>query len=87
MKTTILLLQNLQADRMEDRQQLSFWEQVQTQNRTGIKNSGSRIAFEFGPNLLGVQTDLVKSDKFPRIFNFHDLLECEFRLTWLYGKI
>jgi hypothetical protein len=27
----------------------------------------AKIAFEFGPNLFGVQTGLEKSDKFPKI--------------------
>jgi hypothetical protein len=68
---------------MEDREQLSFWQKVQIQ----IKNSGSKTALEFGQNLLGIQTCFEKSEKFSKNLVFHDLPECEFRLTWLYGKI
>jgi hypothetical protein len=38
-----------------------------------------QTAFEFGPNLLGIQTSLKKSDKFPKILICLDLPECEFR--------
>jgi hypothetical protein len=34
---------------------------------------------------LGIQTFLEKSDKFPKILIC--LIEYEFRLAWLYGKI
>jgi hypothetical protein len=85
-KTTLLVLQNLQYDRMQDKEQLSFWKQVLIQNiRTKIPTS--KTAFEFGPNLLGVQTGLEKSDKFPKIVICLDLPECEFRLIGLYGGI
>jgi hypothetical protein len=33
MKTTILMLQNLQSDTMEDKEQLSFLKKVQIQNK------------------------------------------------------
>jgi hypothetical protein len=69
MKTTLLLPQNLPkfySDRMEDKQQLSFWKIIQIRNGIEIKNPGSKTTFEFGPNLLGVQTRLEKSDKFPK---------------------
>jgi hypothetical protein len=49
--------------------------------------SQKQTAFEFGPNLLEVQTYLEKSKKIPKILICFDILEYEFRLTWLYGKI
>jgi hypothetical protein len=60
------IFQNLQYDRMEDKEQLSFLKQVQIRNRIYIKNPRSKTAFEFGPKLLEVQTRLEKSDKFPK---------------------
>jgi hypothetical protein len=72
---------------MEDKEQLSFWTQVQIQITTRTKIPWSIIAFEFGPNLLGVQTGLEKFDKFPKILIYLDLWDCEFRLTWLYDGI
>jgi hypothetical protein len=81
------IYQILQSDRMKEKEQLSFWKQVQTQNRIWIKIPGRRPTFEFGSNLLGVQTCLEKSDNFPKILICLDLLDCEFRLTWLYDKI
>jgi hypothetical protein len=81
------IYQTLDPDRMEDKEQLSFWKKVKIQERIWIKNSESKTTFEFGPNLLGIQTCLGKSDKFPKIFVCPDPLECEFRMTWLYGKI
>jgi hypothetical protein len=53
MKTTLLLLQTLQSDRIEDKEQPFFWKPVQIQNRIRTKILGSKTAFEFGPNLLG----------------------------------
>jgi hypothetical protein len=43
---------------MKNKEQLSFWTQVQTQIRTQTKNPGSKTAFEFGPNLLGIPIGL-----------------------------
>jgi hypothetical protein len=50
-----------------------------------LKNR-KQTTFEFGQNLLEVQTSFEKSDKFPKILICLDLPECEFRLAWLYGK-
>jgi hypothetical protein len=80
-------VQTFESYRAKDREQLSFWTQVQIQIRTRTKNPGSKTAFEFGPNLLGVQTGLEKSDKFPTILICLHLPDCEFRLIWLYGGI
>jgi hypothetical protein len=77
----------LQYDIIEYKEQLSFWKQVQMQNRIRSKIPGSKNAFEFGPNLLGVQTGLEKSEKFSKILICLDLLDCEFRLPWLYCEI
>jgi hypothetical protein len=72
---------------MIDMEQPCFWKQVQFQNRIWITILGSKTDFEFGPNLLGVQSHLERFDKFPKIIIFLDIPECEFRLAWLYGKI
>jgi hypothetical protein len=45
------------------------------------KIPGSKTTFEFGPNLLGVQTYLEKFDKFPKILICLDLPKCEFILA------
>jgi hypothetical protein len=79
--------QILHADRLEDKEQLSLWNQVQIWNRIWIKNPGSWTDFEFDSNLLGVQTCLEWSDKFPKFLICLDLPECEFLLAWSYGKI
>jgi hypothetical protein len=81
------IYQTLKCNKMEDKEQLSLWTQVQIQIRNRTKNPGSKNAFEFGPNLLGVQTSLEKSGKFPKILICLGLPDCEFRLTWLYGGI
>jgi hypothetical protein len=72
---------------MEDKEQRSLWTQVQIQNRIRTKIPGIKTAFEFGPNLLGVQTGLKKSDKFLKILICLALLDCEFRLAWLHAEI
>jgi hypothetical protein len=72
---------------MRDTEQLSIWNQVKIRNKIEITIPGSKTIFEFGPNLLGVQTSLEKSDKFPKILICLGLPECEFRLTWLHGEI
>jgi hypothetical protein len=72
---------------MEDREQFFFWKQVQIRNIIRTKILGRKTAFEFGPNLLGVQTGLGKFDKLLKILIFLDLPDCEFRLVWLYGEI
>jgi hypothetical protein len=90
MKTTLLVLQYLpyfESNIMEHKEQLSFWTQVQIRNRSRTKIPGSKTAFEFGPNLLRIQTGLEKSNKFCKIHICHDLPDCEFRLAWLYGEI
>jgi hypothetical protein len=46
-----------------------------------------QTAFEFGPNLLEVQTGLEKSDKFRKILIWLELPKCEFSFPWFYGKI
>jgi hypothetical protein len=51
------------------------------------EKSKKQTTFEFGPNLLEVQIGLEKSDKFPKIIIFLEILEYEFRLTWFYGQI
>jgi hypothetical protein len=61
--------------------------QVQIRIRTQAKIHGSKTTFEFGPNLLGVQTSLEKSNKFPKILICLYLADCEFILAWLYGEI
>jgi hypothetical protein len=66
-------------------EQLSFWNQVQIRNIIEIKNPRNRTDFEFHLMSLGIQTFLEKSDKFPKILIC--LIEYEFRLAWLYGKI
>jgi hypothetical protein len=66
----------LQVDRMENEEQLSLWKQVQIRNEISIKNPGSKSTFEFGPNLLGIQTCLEKSDKFLKIPICLGLPEC-----------
>jgi hypothetical protein len=84
MKTTLLcpkIHQTLQSDRIEDKEQCFFWNPVQIQNRIQTKIPGIKTAFEFGPNLLGVQTGLGKFDKFPRIIISLDLPNCEFKLA------
>jgi hypothetical protein len=53
---------------MENKEQLSYWTQVQIQNRTVTKNPRSKTSFECGPNLLGFQTGLEKIGKFPQKF-------------------
>jgi hypothetical protein len=68
---------------MEDMEQFSIWKKVKIRT----KNPRTGNAFEFGPNLLEVQTCLEKSNNFPKILICLDLLDCEFRLAWLYGKI
>jgi hypothetical protein len=90
MKTTLMLLQNLanfKSDRMEYMEQLSIWTQVQIRNRIRTKIPRNKTTFEFGPNLLGVQTGLEKSDKISKILICIVLQDCEFRLASLYGKI
>jgi hypothetical protein len=70
MKTTICcskIYQTFQYDRMEDKEHVYFWRQVQMRNRIRTKILGSKSAFEFGPNLLGFQTGLEKSNKFSKI--------------------
>jgi hypothetical protein len=79
--------QILHADRMEDKEQLSFSNQVQIWNRIWLKNPESRTVFEFDSNLLGIQTGLEKSDKFPKFPIYLDLLEYEFTSAWLHDKI
>jgi hypothetical protein len=81
------MYQTLQSDRMDNKEQLFFRTQVQIRNKIQTKIPRSKTAFEFGPNLLEVQTDLEQSDKFLKILISLDLLDCEFRLAWLYGKI
>jgi hypothetical protein len=76
MKTTLLfskIYQILQYDRLKDKEQLTFWKKVLIQNRIRIKSYGSKTTFEFGPNLLEVQTYLEKSDKFSKIHICPDL--------------
>ena len=51
---------------MEYMEQLFISTQVQIRNRIWTKIPGNKTTFEFGPNLLGVQTGLEKSDKFPK---------------------
>jgi hypothetical protein len=63
---------------MEDMEQLLFWRKVQILNRIRTKIPGIQTVFEFGPDSLGVQTGLEKSDKFPKILICLDLLDCEF---------
>jgi hypothetical protein len=77
----------LYADRIEDKEKRSFWNNVQIRNRILIKNPGSRTDFEINLNLLGIQTYLENSYKFPKILIYLSLPEYEFRVTWLYGKI
>jgi hypothetical protein len=64
------IYQTLQSYRMEDMEQPCFWKQVQFQNRIWVTILGSKTDFEFGPNLLGVQSQLERSDKFPKIIIF-----------------
>jgi hypothetical protein len=57
------IYQTLQNDKIEDKEQISFWMQVQI--RTKIP--GKKTIFEFGPNLLGyklVWKNLTNSPKF-----------------------
>jgi hypothetical protein len=63
----------LQTDRLEDKEQLSFWKQAQIRNRTWTKNPGKKTAFEFGPNLLGFKLIWKNSGKFPKILICLDL--------------
>jgi hypothetical protein len=77
----------LYDDIIEDKEQLSFSNQVQIQNRIWIKNPWRRTVFEFDWNLLGIQTCLEKSDKFLKIRIYLGLPEYEFRLAWLHDKI
>jgi hypothetical protein len=72
---------------MKDNEQLLFWDQVQIPSIMFIKIAGRKTAFEFALNLLGVQTSLEKSGKFPKILTCIELPKCEFRLGYLYGKI
>jgi hypothetical protein len=72
---------------MKDNEELSFWDQVQIPNRFLVKIPGNQTAIEFELNLFEVQTCLEKFDKFPQIHIWLGLLECEFILAWLYGKI
>jgi hypothetical protein len=66
---------------LDNKEQLLFWNQVQNRNRIGIKNSGSRTVFELELNLLGIQTYLEKSDKFPKIHICLPFPKYVFRLT------
>jgi hypothetical protein len=59
----------LEADRIEDKEQLSFWKHVQIQNRIQTKIPSSKSAFQFEPNLLDIQTSLDKSDQIPQNSN------------------
>jgi hypothetical protein len=89
MKATLLcskIYHTWQSDRMKSEEELSFWKQVQIPNRIGIKTPRSKTGFEFELNLLGKQTCLEKSGKFPKILICLDLPKCEFRLSWLYGE-
>jgi hypothetical protein len=52
-----------------------------------VKNPGIRTVFEFDSNLLGIQTGLKESNKFPKIPIYLDLPEYEFRLARLHDKI
>jgi hypothetical protein len=89
MKTTLLfskIYQILQYDRLKDKEQLTFWKKVLIQNRIRIKSSGSKTTFEFGPNLLEVQTyleNLINSLKFIYSLTFQ---KSDFRLAWFCGK-
>jgi hypothetical protein len=76
----------LQSDRIKDKEELSFWKQVQISNKIWSKIPGSQTTFEFELNLFEVQTCLENSVKFPKILTYLGLTECEFRLGWLYGK-
>jgi hypothetical protein len=80
------IYKTLESDRTKDKEQISFWKEVQIPNRIWIKILGSKTGFEFALNLFEVQTCLEKSGKFPKILTCFGLLECEFRLAWLYGK-
>jgi hypothetical protein len=56
-------------------EQFLFLNQVEIRNIIWIKNPESRTIFEFDSNLLGIQTGLEKSDKFPKIPIYLDLPE------------
>ncbi len=71
----------MHSSRLEDKGQLSLWNQVQIRNIIRTKIHGRKTSFEFWPNLLGVQTGLEKSDKLPKILISFDLPDCEFRLA------
>jgi hypothetical protein len=71
---------------MKDKEHVSFWKKVQIPNKIRTKIPGNQAAFEFELNLFEVQTCLENSGKFPKILTCHGLLECEFRLSWLYDK-
>jgi hypothetical protein len=69
-KTPLYCSKNYQifhVDRLEDKEQLSFWNKVQIQNIILIKNPRSRTVFELDLSLLGIQTCLKISNKFPKI--------------------
>jgi hypothetical protein len=66
---------------MKDKEQLYFCTQVQFRHRILTTIPGIKTAFKFGPNLLGVQTSLKRSDKFFKILICLDLPDCEFRLA------
>jgi hypothetical protein len=68
-----MVLQNLQSDRMKDKEQLSFWKKDQITNIIWIKIPRSRTSFEVELNLFEVQTRLEKSGKFPKILTCLDL--------------
>jgi hypothetical protein len=72
---------------MEDTEQLSFSTQVKIRNIIRTKIPRRKAAFEFGANLLGVQSGLEKSDKFSKILICLELPDCVFRSAWLYGEI
>jgi hypothetical protein len=58
---------------MEDVEQLSFWTEVKIETEFKLKLLEGKLLFIFGPNLMGVQTSLEKSDKFSKILICLDL--------------
>jgi hypothetical protein len=62
-------------------------EAISNSKQNLTSNSKKQTDFEFGQNLLGVQTCLKNFDKFSKILICLSLPECEFILVEFYGPI
>jgi hypothetical protein len=74
-------------DSLKHKKQLSFLSKLQIPSGLQVKNSGTKINFEYSSNFKGVQTFLKKSNKFFKIPSSHDTFEYNFTFTHLYSNI